>query len=90
MTDDDDDDYDDDDDDDNDDNNDDDDDDDDLQQVMWEKVISKSDTIRPKSSFLFSLLDNDMAILCQHVHRIDLRIFLYLFCVANLPVNRDM
>ena len=40
-----------------------------------------------KSVFLFSLLN--MAIRCENVHRVELRKFFY-FCVAHLPVKRDI
>ena len=43
--------------------------------------------IRLKSSFLFRLLD--MSMICQHVHRLELRKFV-LFFVAHLPVKRKI
>ena len=50
-----------------------------LKRVFW-----NIDTIRPNSQFLFWLLY--MAMICQHVHRLELRKFLT-FCVARLPVK---
>ena len=39
-----------------------------------------------KTIFLFRLLD--MSLICQHVHRLELRFFQ--FCVAHLPVKREI
>ena len=31
-----------------------------------------------------------MAIICEHVHRLVLRMFVFKFCIADLPVKREI